>query len=92
MITSVDAHEVRQPATAGRVQLRHDAALGAQHHAVRRVLDVAADQHPAVVGERRGAHLEAAVGRVGVRRHLDGGVPQRLPVDVVPRHRDQLFV
>ena len=38
-----------------RVQRRHQPALGAQRHAVRRVLDVAADDDPAVVDERGGA-------------------------------------
>ena len=41
----VDAHEVRQPAATGGVQRGHQAALGAQRDAVRRVLDVAAHHH-----------------------------------------------
>ena len=48
--TQVTRH---QPAAAGGVQRRDQAALGAQPQAVRGVLDVAAGDDPAVVDQRR---------------------------------------
>ena len=47
----VDAHEVGQPAPSGGVQLTHQPALGAQHDAVRRVLNIAPNDEAAVVTE-----------------------------------------
>ena len=50
---AVDAGERDQPAAAGGVQRGDQPALGAQRDAVRGVLDVAADDDPAVVDQRR---------------------------------------
>ena len=75
----VDAGEGDQPAAAGGVQRRHQAALGAQPQPVGRVLDVAADDDPAVVDERGRADRELRVRRVRVPHRLEGGAAQRRP-------------
>ena len=66
---AVDAGEGDELAAAGHVQLADERALGAQRHAVRGVLDVAADDDPSVVDERGGAHREVRVRRVGAPVH-----------------------
>ena len=70
-----------QPAAAGAMQLGHQAALGAQRQPVRGVLDVAAGDHPPVVGEPGGADVEvASTARTRAQRPRRRG-PQRVPVD-----------
>ena len=70
-----------QPAAAGRVQRRDQPALGAQPDAVRGVLDVAPDDHPAVVDQPGGPDREVGVRRVGGGHDLGGRSLQRRPVD-----------
>ena len=75
---------MRQPAAPGQVQLGDQTALGAQRDAVRRVLDVAAGHHAAVVDPGGGADPELRVRRVGVRHRLLGRRGQFLPGIVIP--------
>ena len=74
---AVDADEVGQSPTAGRVQLRDQAALRAERHAVAGVLHVAAAHGAAVLRERGGTHPVARVRRVGQFERV-GRDPQRL--------------
>ena len=81
---AVDARERDEPAAARRVQGRHQSALRAEREAVRRVLDVAAGDEPAVVDERGRADLEVRVRDVRALRDLPGRAPQLGPVDRAP--------
>ena len=58
LAVGADAEDGDEPAAAGRVQRRDQPALGAEADAVGGVLDVAAGDDPAVVDQRRDAHLE----------------------------------
>src|SRR4051794_3248904 len=75
-----DGHPDEPAATAG-VQRADETALGAQAEAVGRVLDVAADDDAAVVGQPGGADPESAVGRVRPLHDLPRGSAKRRPVD-----------
>src|SRR5690606_24427105 len=83
---AVHAGEVGEPAAAGAVQLRDQAALGAQAESVRGVLDVAAGHRAPVVDQGGDADPVPRVGDVGVRHGLAGHGAQCLPVGVVGGH------
>src|SRR4051812_15618519 len=86
----VDAGEGDEPSATAGVQRRNQPTLGAETEAVRRVLDVAADDHPPVVDERGRSHRELGVGRVGLAHRFQGGPAKPRPVDRL-RHQPTVY-
>jgi hypothetical protein len=77
---AVDTGKGEQPTAAGAVQIRDDGALGAQREAVRRVLDVAPSDHPAVVDKSGGSDGKLRVRHIRAPHEFDGSGSQRRPV------------
>jgi hypothetical protein len=65
----------------GGVQGGHQAALGAQGEAERRVLDVAPGHDEPVAGQPGGADAQPGVGRVRAPGHVSGGGAKLRPID-----------
>src|SRR5690606_27627777 len=86
-ITTAARHG-HQPPTAGQPQLPGHGALRAQPDAVRGVLHIASDDHPAVVDQCGHSHLQARVRAVGQFGGLDRRGPQVGPIHL---HRHDLM-
>src|SRR5690606_15728244 len=80
---AVDAGEGDELAAARHVEARHEGALRAEAHTVRRVLDVAPRDDATVVDERGCPHRKVRVRNVRVELRRVRRVAKGTPVDVV---------
>ena len=77
----VDGDNRDECASAGADQVRDHAALGAQRHAVTRVLHVATADDTAIGTQARRAHREVRVRTIRVCHRVDGDAQQGVPID-----------